>query len=420
MSQRAHGPVTAPESTRRLPYPLVQPPTGHVFRVERKRGQVWYAKYRLPDGRQLQKKLGPAWTERGRPPAGYFTKRGAEDWLRDLLDEARRGTLPGMVRTGATFADAATEFLRYAEHDRALKPSTLRGYRSILNAYLLPAFGNRRLEEITSADIEAWRRQLSSARFSIDGEGPDQRDSRPLSNSSKNRIVILFHGVFARACKVYGLPINPVASVEHHPVRITGDIDVFSPEEVWALVRAAATKQDGAIFLTAAFTGLRRGELIALHWRDVDFTGSVLRVRASYAGGALTAPKSGKVRSVPLAPEVAQALAKLSRRELFTGEDDLIFPGELGDFLDGSALRRRYTAALKRAGLRQLRFHDLRHTFGTRMIAKADIRRVQEWMGHADIQTTMRYLHYAPREEDARLVAEAFRVDSVDAATDMA
>jgi hypothetical protein len=57
--------------------------------------------------------------------------------------------------------------------------------------------------------------------------------------------------------------------------------------------------------------------------------------------------------------------------------------------------------------LRPLRFHDLRHTFGTRMIAKADIRRVEEWMGHADIQTTMRYLHYVPREEDAQLVAGA-------------
>ena len=74
-----------------------------------------------------------------------------------------------------------------------------------------------------------------------------------------------------------------------------------------------------------------------------------------------------------------------------------MFPGEPGGFLDGSALRRRYKAALERAGLRPLRFHDLRHTFGTRMIAKADIRRVQEWMGHADIQTTMKYLHYAPR-----------------------
>jgi integrase len=200
--------------------------------------------------------------------------------------------------------------------------------------------------------------------------------------------------------------------VEKPPQRRSGDIEVFGPEEVWALVRAAATEQDGAMFLTAAFTGLRMGELLALRWRDVDFEGSLVRVRASYSAGVLTTPKSGKVRSVPLAPDVARALDGLSRREWFTGEDDLVFPGELGGPLDGSALRRRYKAALMRAGLRQLRFHDLRHTFGTRMIAKADIRRVQEWMGHADIQTTMRYLHYAPRAEDARLVAEAFQVEA--------
>jgi integrase len=390
-----------------------------VFRVERKRGPVWYAKYRLPDGRQVQRKLGPAWSQRARPPAGYYTKRLAEDWLRDVLDQARHGTLPGMVRTGATFEDAAAEFLRYVEHDRALKPSTLRGYRSIVDAYLLPAFGPRRLEDITARDIELWRSKLTSVGgggrrpgraedAQLDGDPP--KPPQPLSNNSKNRIVTLLHGVFARACKAYGLPVNPVAGIERHPVRLAGDIEVFSPEEVWALVRAAASDQDGAIFLTAAFTGLRRGELLALRWRDVDFTGSLVRVRASYAAGALTAPKSGKVRSVPLAPEVARALAKLSERERFTDDDDLVFAGEAGSYLDGSALRRRYKQALVDAALRPLRLHDLRHTFGTRMIAKADIRRVQEWMGHADVQTTMRYLHYAPRAEDAALVAEAFRV----------
>ncbi len=401
----------------------IRPPSGHVFRVQRKRGATWYAKYRLPDGRQVQRKLGPAWSHRGRPPTGYFTKRLAEDWLRDVCDQARRGTLPGLVRTGATFADAAAEFLRYAEHDRSLKPSTLRGYRSIVDAYLLPAFGEQRLEGITTADIERWRSQLVGVTDAKGRRGearPEQGGGRvvttprALSNNSKNRILVLLHGVFARACKVYGLPANPVSAVERHPVKLAGDIEVFSPEEVWALVRAAASEQDEAIYLTAAFTGLRRGELIALRWRDVDFAGSVLRVRTSYAGGALTAPKSGKVRSVPLAPDVAQELARLAARDLFTSEDDLVFVGEAGGFLDGSALRRRYQVALKHAGLRPLRFHDLRHTFGTRMIAKADIRRVQEWMGHADIQTTMRYLHYAPREEDARLVAEAFRVETPD------
>ena len=113
-----------------------------------------------------------------------------------------------------------------------------------------------------------------------------------------------------------------------------------------------------------------------------------------------------------MAPDVVSALAQLSRREHGVGDDDLVFIGAIGSYLDGSALRRRYKVALDRAGLRRLRFHDLRHTFGTRMTAKADIRRVQEWMGHADIQTTMRYLHYAPRSEDAALVAEAFRLET--------
>jgi integrase len=224
------------------------------------------------------------------------------------------------------------------------------------------------------------------------------------------------HGILKRARKVYGLPHNAATGIEKFPQRPSGDIDVFSPEEVRALVRAADSEQDSAIFLTAAFTGLRQGELLALRWRDVDFSHSVLRVRASYGLGQTTAPKSGKVRSVPLAPDVAEALARLGARGRSADEDDLVFLGDLGSHVDSAALRRRYKAALARAGLRQLRFHDLRHTFGTRMIAKADIRRVQEWMGHADIQTTMRYLHYAPREEDARLVAEAFAVEDVDEA----
>jgi integrase len=369
-------------------------PTGHVFRVERARGPQWYAKYRLPDGRQVQKRLGPAWTERGRPPAGYFTKRLAEKWLRSVLEEARRGTLPGMVRTGATFADAAAEWLRYVEHDRGRKPSTVAGYQVIVRSQLLPVFGDLPLESITTSMIEAWLGSLAHQ-----------------AASTRTKSLVLLHGIFKRARKVWGLQANPAAEVEKPSLQRSGDIRVFSPEEMWALVRASTSEQDGAVFLTAAFTGLRMGELLAIRWRDVDFSGRTIRVRASYTAGLLTTPKSGKVRAVPMAPDVASALAKLAGREHWTGEDDLVFVGETGAFLDGSALRRRYKKALARAGLRPLRFHDLRHTFGTRMIGTADIRRVQEWMGHADIQTTMRYLHYAPRDEDAELVAEAFRIE---------
>ncbi len=143
------------------------------------------------------------------------------------------------------------------------------------------------------------------------------------------------------------------------------------------------------MFLTAAFTGLRMGELLALRWRDVDFAGATIRVRASYAGGQLTTPKSGKVRACrwrPTSPRRWRSSAGERTGWVTTTSCSSARPAlsrRLG-------ARRRYKDALSAAGLRPLRFHDLRHTFGTRMIAKADIRRVQEWMGHADIQTTMR------------------------------
>jgi integrase len=372
--------------------------SGSVAKVDRKRGPVWYARYRTPSGQQRQKLLGPAWSGRGRPPAGYFTKRTAEDWLRNLLDEARRAYAPGSAASGVTFAEAADEYLRYAEQDRGCKPSTIRGYRSQLNAHLLPAFGSMRIEDITEREIERWRAGMTGSRPA----------RTVLSNKTKNHQLVLLHAIFRRAVKLYGLPRNPLTNVDRYRVRTSGEIEVFSPEEIWSLVRAAASEVDGAIFLTAAFTGLRRGELLALRWRDVDFDGSTIRVRASYAAGQLTTPKSGKVRAVPMAPDVASALARLGQRDRFVGDDEFVFAGESGLPLNGDALSSRYERALDDAGLRRLRFHDLRHTFGTRMIREADIRRVQEWMGHADIQTTMKYLHYESRKEDAELVARAF------------
>jgi integrase len=375
-----------------------QPISGHLFRRDGKRGPVWYAKYRVPDGRQVKARIGPAWTQRGRPAAGFYTRRTAQAWLDLVLAQARRGELPGMVRTGATFADAVAEYMRWLEHDRARKPTTLRGYGSIMQAHLLPAFGERRLEDITADEVEAW-----SATLVTNG----------LANATRLRILTCLHGVMARAKRVWKLPRNPITDVEKPTQRqATVELAVFAPEEVYALVRAAASEQDAAIFLAAAFTGLRRGELVALRWRSVDFTHRSIRVVASYSERALSTPKSGRARSVPMAPVVAEALARLAGRGHDHLDDDLVFPGIAGGYLDGSALYRRYKAALKRAGLRSLRFHDLRHTFGTQVVGnpRVSILQLKAWMGHADIATTMKYLHYARRDGEADLVADAFGV----------
>ncbi len=146
----------------------------------------------------------------------------------------------------------------------------------------------------------------------------------------------------------------------------------------------------------------------ALRWGDVDFAKLTIIVRASFTHGEAGAPKSGKIRSVPPIDQAGAALDGLSKRELFTGPDDLVFPSPTGSYLDETALRRRFYDALIGAGLGHLRekpepivFHDLRHTFGTLGAAVWPLHDLQGYMGHADIQTTMIYVHRVPKIEAA-------------------
>src|SRR5437870_2607169 len=110
------------------------PVSGHVFRMKRKSGDRWMAKWRDAAG-QHQRVLGKAWTQRGRPPAGYFTKQLAQRELDAILADARRGQLIAPVRPagGVSFEEAAEEWLRYVEHDRKRRPSTVRDYRIVVD-----------------------------------------------------------------------------------------------------------------------------------------------------------------------------------------------------------------------------------------------------------------------------------------------
>ncbi len=374
----------------------IQPVSGHVFARDGKRGTVWYAKWRDIEG-QHKKVLGPGWTEKGTPPVGYLRRREAQAELEAILTDSRRGALR-RVRVGLLFRDVATEWLRHGELGRGWKRSTIKDYNSAMNAHLLPAFGAKRVDAITSRSIERWRSDWLA-------ETGRTRQSA--------KLVSILHAVFERARKMQGLMVNPVMGVERYTIPYDRTAyDFYSPEQVMALVRAAASEQDGALYQVAAFTGLRRGELLALRWRDVDFERQAIRVQGNYAHGEVVTPKSGHGRAVPMVPEVAQVLARLDQREHFTGRDDVVFAGEAGDHLDGSALRWRFKTAVELAGLPPLRFHDLRHTFGSLAINNASIIQVQAWLGHADIDTTMRYLHHKDRGDEAALLAGAFSVDA--------
>jgi integrase len=118
--------------------------------------------------------------------------------------------------------------------------------------------------------------------------------------------------------------------------------------------------------------------------------------------------KDSEGRTVPLAPHVSSALRAWRPEPVSDGA--LVFPGSLPDRkLDGDALSSRFRRTRDAAGLRPLRFHDLRHTFGSLAVdGGASLVQVQAWMGHADIGTTMRYLHSKSRAEDAALLGAAF------------
>jgi integrase len=375
------------------------PVSGHVFRMKRKSGDRWMAKWRDAGG-QHQRVLGRAWTSRGRPPEGYLTKQAAQRELDAILADARRGQLlaPAQPASGVTFAEAAAEWLRYVEHDRQRRPSTLRDYRIVVDKVLVPALGEAPLAAITSAHIDAFRARLV-------GEGR-------LSPRTINKYLALIHGILKRAQRVFGLAANAAAGVERQPMRRSGDFDVLSAEEVEALARAAASPQDAALYLTAAYAGLRLGELRALRWRDADFGKRLLHVRRSYVERSEGVPKSGRVRSVPIIDQVARALDELSRREHFTGDEDLVFCNQVGEHFEDSALRRRFYAAREAAGLKPIRFHDLRHTFGPLAVQVFPLSDVKAYMGHADIATTMVYVHHVPQHDAADKLSKALRTSA--------
>jgi integrase len=393
------------------------PISGHVWLYEGKRRNTWCAKWRDERG-QHEKRLGPAWSGKGPPPPGFLRQRDAQALLDALLVDARRGQLRH-ERTGLTFADVAEEWFERGRFERDWSASTQMDYRSVLDAHLLGEFASQSIETITTEQIERWRGSLA--------------DDEVRTRRTVNKIVTQLHSVLQHAVDYHGLTVNPVAKVKR--LRESYDaarFDFFSPEEIEQLVATAAAgahrdprrpsateaertmrafedRQDAAIYLTAALSGLRRGELLALRWEDVDFEQSSIRVFEGYSANRAGKPKSRKSRTVPMVEQVADALSQLKDHSAYAAKGDLVFAGREGAHLDGSALRRRYHSTLDAAKLRRLRFHDLRHTFGSLSINVASIVQVQAWMGHADIQTTMRYLHHKSRADDAQLLSAAFR-----------
>ena len=186
------------------------------------------------------------------------------------------------------------------------------------------------------------------------------------------------------------------------------DIRPLTRDEA-ALFLSAAREHAAAeysLFLCALRTGMRLGELLGLQWGDVDFHGRFIEVRRNLVAGRLTTPKSGKNRRVDLSTQLADTLKTLltsrkaeALKKGWGRVPEWVFCNENGGAMDGDNLRHRvFYKTLAKAGLRRVRFHDLRHTFASLLIAQGEsLAYVRDQLGHASIQLTVdTYGHLIP------------------------
>jgi integrase len=325
----------------------------------------------------------------------------------ELRREFEKASLDRPRHERLEIAEAGERYLDRLE-GLGRKKTTMADYRSTLRVHLVPFFGGRSLDSIGVELVEAF----------ITAKQREGKAPKSISN-----YIGLLYSIFAYAEKRGWARSNPVTSAEKPRTEPRdADIRYLDIEEIEELIRAVPDDELGEVervlYRTAAMTGLRRGELLALRWRDVDWAVRLVRVRRSYTRGEFGTPKSRRSsRSVPLADALGGELERHFQQSRFTGDDDLVFTHPLlGTVLDPSKLQKRFKRAVRRAGLRPVRFHDLRHTFGTRMAAAgAPLRAIQEWMGHRDSRTTSLYADYAPDPSNgAGWAARAFATGSAD------
>ena len=317
---------------------------------------------------------------------GFKTKVEAEAFMVDILSKLQTGTMP--KNNKMTFAEAADIFMRLHANKKC-KPNTEHGYRGYLKNHLLPYFGKMKLTEITPLAVNEFiAQELETGR----------------KNSTVNKYKKLMSQIFSFMIDNEVIVRNPLARIKSLREEKSEEVCALSSQEVQILL--SKTKQVYPDFypllFTAIFTGLRQGELMALTWDSINWVKRQITVDKNYTHGRLGTPKTGKIRKVDMSLELVKVL-KEWRLACPKGEKNLLFPNSEGEYQDANnMIKRRYKPALNRARINYIKFHGLRHTYASLLLANGvPMKYVQHQLGHSSIKMTMDlYTHLLPETNE--------------------
>jgi integrase len=332
----------------------------------------------------------------------FGTLAEARAWRAEAKSALRLGTMRAPTRT--TLSEAAEDWLSAAKagivrtrSGETYKPSAIRAYEQVLRARVLPAVGHLRLSSLSRNVIQ---------------DLVDRLVAEGLSPSSVRNTVLPLRAIYRRAVSRSEVLVNPTLGLAL-PASRERRARIARPAEAKALIEALSSP-DRALWATALYAGLRRGELQALRWSDIDFSEGVIRVERGWderVGPLAPKSRAGR-RRVPLTGPLRSYLAG-HRLQARAHADELVFGRGQEHAFSPEALVRRARAAWEGARQSPIGLHECRHTYAAYMVAAGvNAKALSTYMGHSSITVTLdRYGHLMPgnEREAAGMLAEYLR-----------
>lgn len=328
----------------------------------------WLIQYRYTDWQGKRRKS----TKRG-----FATKREAEEWLRNFF-----------ITQKADFDMKFEDFWKMycADMETRLREHTMRTKKYIVELKILPYFGNKRVNDITAADIRQWQNELIKMGY-----------SPTYLKTINNQLSAIFN----YAVRYYDLKSNPCAKAGSMGKSKAEEMDFWTGEEFRKFIDSVMNKRLSYMaFMTLYWTGMRLGELLALNPNDVDLEKRTISITKSYQRfgkkDVITPPKTPKSKRVITIPEFLAADIKDYMDSLYDlQENDRLFP------ITKYYLEHEMQRGIKESGVKRIRVHDLRHSHASMLIELGfSPLEIANRLGHEKVETTLNtYAHLYPNKQ---------------------